>query len=34
MTYEELVKQVREAYADADASKVKEHLAIQFTVEG
>lgn len=34
MTYEELVKQVREAYADADASKVKEHLAIQFNVEG
>lgn len=34
MTYEELVKQVQEAYADADASKVKEHLAIQFNVEG
>ena len=34
MTYEELVKQVQEAYKDADASKVKEHLAIQFNVEG
>ena len=34
MTYEELVKQVQEAYLDADASKVKEHLAIQFNVEG
>lgn len=34
MTYEELVKQVQEAYADADASRVKEHLAIQFNVEG
>ena len=34
MTYEELVKKVQEAYKDADASKVKEHLAIQFNVEG
>lgn len=34
MTYEELVAQVKEAYADADASKVKEHLAIQFNVQG
>lgn len=34
MTYEELVKQVQEAYSDADASKVKEHLAIQFNVTG
>lgn len=34
MTYEELVKQVQEAYLNADASKVKEHLAIQFNVEG
>lgn len=34
MTYEELVKQVQEAYKDADASKVKEHLAIQFNVVG
>lgn len=34
MTYEELVEQVQEAYKDADASKVKEHLAIQFNVVG
>lgn len=34
MTYEELVQQVQEAYKDADASKVKEHLAIQFNVVG
>ena len=34
MTYEELVKKVQEAYMDADASKVKEHLAIQFNVVG
>ena len=33
MTYEELVKQVQEAYKDADASKIKEHLAIQFNLE-
>lgn len=34
MTYEELVKQVREAYADADASKVEGHVAFQFNVTG
>lgn len=34
MTYEELVKQVQEAYEGADASGVKEHLAIQFNVTG
>ncbi|MCM1044687.1 MAG: SCP2 sterol-binding domain-containing protein [Candidatus Gastranaerophilales bacterium] len=34
MTYEELVKQVREAYADADASKVDGHVAFQFNVTG
>lgn len=34
MTYEELVEQVKEAYTGADASKVNEHLAIQFNVKG
>ena len=34
MTYEELVKQAKEAYEAADASKVKEHVAIQFNVTG
>ncbi len=34
MTYEELVKQVRDAYGDVDASKVAEHVAFQFNVTG
>lgn len=34
MTYEELVKQVRAAYADADASKVDGRVAFQFNVTG
>ncbi len=34
MTYEELVEQVREAYAEADASKVDGHVAFQFNVTG
>ena len=34
MTYEELVASVKEAYADADASKVTEHVAFQFNVTG
>ena len=34
MTYEELVQKAREIYADADASKVKEHVAIQFNIQG
>ncbi len=34
MTYEEIVEQVRKAYADADAGKVKEHVAFQFNITG
>lgn len=34
MTYEELVAKLQTAYGDVDASKVKEHLAIQFDVRG
>lgn len=34
MTYEELVEKVREAYKDADAGKIKEHVAFQFNVTG
>lgn len=34
MTYEELVEKAKNVYADADASKVKEHVAIQFNVTG
>lgn len=34
MTYEELVEKVREAYKDADAGKIKEHVAFQFNITG
>lgn len=34
MTYEELVAKLQAAYGDVDASKIKEHLAIQFDVRG
>ena len=34
MTYEELVATVKEAAAQADASKIKDHIAFQFNVVG
>ena len=34
MTYEELVKLAKDTYEKADASAVKEHVAIQFNVTG
>ena len=34
MTYEELVAKLQNAYGDVDASKIKDHLAIQFNVRG
>lgn len=34
MTYEELITKLRDAYGDCDASKISEHLAIQFNIEG
>ena len=34
MTYEELVAKAKENYDASDASKVKEHVAIQFNVTG
>lgn len=34
MTYEELVKEVKEAAQKADASGIKEHVAFQFNVTG
>lgn len=34
MTYEELVKQAKETYGKADASKINEHVAIQFNITG
>ena len=34
MTYEAIVKKVKTAYSKKDASKVQEHLAIQFNVTG
>lgn len=34
MTYEELVKSVKDTLGKADASKVKDHVAIQFNVTG
>ena len=34
MTYEELVKQVKEIAEVADAGKIQEHVAFQFNIEG
>lgn len=34
MTFEELMEKVRDIYKDADASAIKEHVAIQFNVYG
>lgn len=34
MTYEELVQKARDTYGCADASNVKEHVAIQFNITG
>lgn len=34
MTYEELVKLAKESYCTKDASNIKEHVAIQFNIEG
>ncbi len=34
MTYEEMVKKIKSAYAKADASAIGEHIAIQFNVTG
>ena len=34
MTYEELVKTLKDTYESADASEVKEHIAIQFNIKG
>ena len=34
MTYEELVTTIKEAAAKADASKIQDHIAFQFNVEG
>lgn len=34
MTYEELVQQAKETYGSKDASKITEHVAIQFNITG
>ena len=34
MTYEEIVTQAKSIYENADAGKVKEHVAIQFNING
>ena len=34
MTYEELVKQVKDIAEEADAGKIQEHVAFQFNIEG
>ena len=34
MTYHELVEKVTEAYAKVDAKDVKEHIAVQYNVDG
>ena len=34
MTYEEIVSKVRDSFKDADVSKIEEHLAYQFNIQG
>jgi len=34
MTYDELVKKLQKNYGNIDASAVKEHVAVQFNIEG
>ena len=34
MTYEELVKQIKEIAEESDAGKIQEHVAFQFNIEG
>lgn len=34
MTYEELFQEVKTLFQKADVSKIKEHLAFQFNIEG
>ncbi|MBE5900325.1 MAG: SCP2 sterol-binding domain-containing protein [Lachnospiraceae bacterium] len=34
MTYRELVKELRSLYQKLDASKVEQHFAVQFNIEG
>ena len=34
MTYEEIFNTVRERFADSDVSRIREHLAFQFNIEG
>lgn len=34
MTYEEVVKQVKDIAEEADAGQIKEHVAFQFNIEG
>lgn len=34
MTYEEFFAKVKETFADADVSSIKEHLAYQFNITG
>lgn len=34
MTYEELVNEIKKSAAKADATKIKDHIAYQFNVEG
>lgn len=34
MTYEELVEKAKKSYGTADASKIKDHVAIQFNITG
>ncbi len=34
MTYEQMVKKLKAAYAKADASAIEEHVAVQFNVTG
>lgn len=34
MTYQELVSKLKDTYQEKDASKINEHLAIQFNIQG
>lgn len=33
MTYQELVSKLKDTYQEKDASKISEHLAIQFNIQ-
>ncbi len=34
MTYEELIEKAKQIFGEADVSRIQEHLAYQFNIEG